>query len=271
MVVSTVTKQREILFRELLRRLLSSGALRRNMKILILCAGDIDRDLFRQFGFENVTLSNLEKNLDPKRFLPFATLSLDVEKIDLPNESFDWCFVHAGLHHCAIPQNAILEMYRVARIGVGACEPIDSLLVRASMQLGLSQRYEIASVIDKLEFRGGGLRYGGIPNWIFRFSRREVIQTIQTAHPETRHRYLFLERLVVPWERFHRKWSPKATIVRVMSPFLRLVRRVPLFANNIAFVVFKPKLPEDLQPWLKITNGEILVDDRWISSNWGYN
>ncbi len=261
-------EERGVLYREVLGHLMAEDLLKKDMEVLVLCAGDFDKEMFETLGFTNVTVSNLSKNLKPDDFLPYAAKSFDAESIDLPDNSFDWCIVHAGLHHCAVPQNAILEMYRVARVGMLACEPIDSFMCRMSIKLGLSQRYEIGSVVDKLDIQGGGLRFGGIPNWIYRFSGREFEQTIRTAHPEAGHRFVILPRLVVPWHRFRGKWNMKAVLVKLLSPFFLMARKMPLFANNVGLAVLKPKLPDDLQPWLKQENGEIKVDQDWVEKEW---
>ncbi|MEM0896694.1 MAG: methyltransferase domain-containing protein [Verrucomicrobiota bacterium] len=264
-------RERGFIYMEIIDQLMAEGLLKTDMEILILCAGDFDKEVFERYGFTNVTISNLARNLKPDDFIPYAAKSLDAEAIDLPDNSYDWCVVHAGLHHCAVPQNAILEMFRVARVGCFACEPVDSLMSRLSMRFGFSQRYEIGSVIDKLDDKGGGLRFGGIPNWIHRFSRESVEQTIRTAHPEARHRFIMLHRLVVPWYRFRGKWTPKSILVKLLTPFLLLMQKSSLLANNIAFAVLKPKLPEDLHPWLKEADGELRVDAKWVEENWRHH
>ena len=85
------------------------------------------------------------------------------------------------------------------------------------------------------------------------------------------HRFIVLPRLVVPWYRFRGKWSPKAILVKLLTPLFLIARKMPLFANNIGFAVLKPKLPDDLQPWLKQENGEIVVDTEWVEKEWRNN
>jgi ubiquinone/menaquinone biosynthesis C-methylase UbiE len=53
-------------------------------------------------------------------FAPFSWSFQDAEQLSFEDEAFDYVFVHAGLHHCASPHRALLEMYRVARRGIMA-------------------------------------------------------------------------------------------------------------------------------------------------------
>jgi len=256
-------------YREALQRLLDRGILSPDSKILVLCAGEIDRQVHEALGFSNVTLSNLSKNLRPEEFAPFRALSLDAENIRCENNEYDFCVVHAGLHHCASPHRALLEMYRVARIGLLAIEPRDSAFGRLMLKLNLGQEFEVASTVGKEEFRGGGLRFGGIPNYIYRFTRREIMKCIETNSPYARHKYLFNESVVVPWNRYRRMKN------RLISGFAALARnfdfiiqRLPFVANIIAFAVIKPNLPGEIHPWLHFKEGTYSLNQNWVRRNY---
>ena len=86
------------LYRESLERLLNEGLLRKDHRILVLCAGDRDKKVFAGMGFENVTISNLSRNLRPDEFAPFEARALDAEEVACEDGEFDFCVVHAGLH-----------------------------------------------------------------------------------------------------------------------------------------------------------------------------
>jgi hypothetical protein len=57
-------------------------------------------------------------------------------------------------------------MYRVARLGIIAFEPKDSWFVRMMRRLKFGKEYEIASTVGKESSHSGGLRHGGIPNYV---------------------------------------------------------------------------------------------------------
>lgn len=259
---------RSFVLRQVIDDLLEKGELRLDMALLVFCAGPFDKKIFEHYGFTNVTLSNLSQNLKKDDFLPYASAFLDVEDVSLESNSFDWCIVHAGLHHCANPAAAVLEMYRVARVGLLAVEPIDSLLSRVTVRLGLSQEYEVASVVDKLESAGGGLRFGGLPNLVFRFSRASVTQMIQTAHPEFLHRFRFYERLGIPWSYLRIRKKPLDRLVLLFEPVIRLFVKCSPLANNIGFAVLVGQAPDDFQPWItQDENGAPIFDSSYLGKD----
>src|ERR1700682_1596880 len=50
----------------------------------------------------------------------------DAENLPFETGSFDYCFVHDGLHHLTQPERAIAELARVARRGIIVTEPADA-------------------------------------------------------------------------------------------------------------------------------------------------
>jgi SAM-dependent methyltransferase len=257
------------LYRESLEKLLHEGQLQKDHRILVLCAGDKDKQVFEGLGFENVTISNLSKNLRPDEFAPFGARAFDAEEIACDDGEYDYCVVHAGLHHCQSPQRAILEMYRVAKTGILFIEPNDSAFIRLACRLGFAQEFEVASTIGKTNFKGGGLRFGGIPNFVYRFTAREVEKCIETNAPYARHHYRVLLRMQVYWEayRLHRSAFVRLGS-RLARPIVSLLGTLPWFANNIAVAVLKPDLGRELHPWLTQLDGEIQLDDKWVETHY---
>jgi ubiquinone/menaquinone biosynthesis C-methylase UbiE len=82
---------------------------------LVVCRGEFDRDTLLEEGYTAVTISNLDDRVRGDEFAPYAWSFQDAEALSFPDRSFDYCIVHAGLHHCASPHRALLEMYRAAR------------------------------------------------------------------------------------------------------------------------------------------------------------
>ena len=107
--------------------------------MLVVAGGGADRDAFLAAGFENVTISNIDDSGADDAYAPYAWSYADAEALPFDDGSFDWAVVSAGLHHCASPHRALLELYRVARRGLLAIESRDSLLMRLALRLGAAE------------------------------------------------------------------------------------------------------------------------------------
>jgi SAM-dependent methyltransferase len=167
--------------------ILRKSGIPRDQSILVACGGELDRDTLVDAGFTAVTISNLDERLRGDEFSPFAWSFQDAEALSFGDGSFDYCIVHAGLHHCASPHRALLEMYRVARTGVIAFEARDSLLMRTAVRAGRVPLYEAAAVRSH-DFRYGGVRNTCVPNYIYRWTETEVEKTIASYAPHAPHR-----------------------------------------------------------------------------------
>lgn len=105
------------------------------------------------------------------------------ERLPFPDDSFDYCVIHAAVHHVSSPRCVLTEMYRVARRCLIAFESRDSWIMRRLENWGITQVYEHAAV----HFNDG--RYGGvnnteIPNFVYRWTdEREVQKTISAYAP----------------------------------------------------------------------------------------
>jgi SAM-dependent methyltransferase len=238
------------------RRLLDDGIVDRDRRVLVVAGGELDREVLAGLGFTDVTVSNLGVEGDAVA---------DAENLPYEDESFDLVLVSAALHHCASPHRALLEMYRVARRALLALEARDSALMRLAQRLGLVDEYELTAVAAN-DFRAGGVRNSAIPNYVYRWTEREVEKTIASWAPWARHRILFFHELEVPVSVLEMSRSPlRRLAARVAPPLLRLVERVaPGQANLFAFCVVKPELPRDLQPWLRIGADGPEPDVAWI-------
>jgi SAM-dependent methyltransferase len=183
----------------------------------------------------------------------------DVERLGFEDGAFDFVVVHQGLHHCHSPHRGLLEMYRVARVGMLAFEPRDTRLVRLGVRLGFGQEYEISAVA------GNGLLAGGVgnsatPNFVYRWTEREIEKTIRTFSPAGRVEVRYFSALRVPKERIR---SMKNRLVAgsfaVLLPAVRLFARAfPGQSNCFAFAVRKVR---KLHPWMV---DEATVDAEWV-------
>jgi SAM-dependent methyltransferase len=229
----------------------------RDSSILVVCGGCVDRDVFLGLNFSNVTISNMdgeEINGKEDAVAPFKWIYQDAEQLSLPDESFDFVVVHAGLHHCGSPHRALLEMYRVARRGILAFEARDSFLMKVSKRLGLVPDYEL-SAVRAHNMVSGGQRNSCVPNYVYRWNENEVRKTIYSYAPHSPHDIGFFYGLNIPDGRLpfensaSMKWLPSLfkSAMRILSAAL------PKQRNLFAFYISKPR-PDRTFPWLKGRN-----------------
>jgi len=137
------------------QRLVSDGTISKADSVLVVCGGPLDEKVWREAGFSDVTITNLDDGM--------ANHRQDAENLTYEANSFDVVAVHAGLHRCYSPHRALLEMYRVARKCALAFEARDSFVMRTAIKLGLTLDYETNSVTPGGR---GGVADTGIPNFI---------------------------------------------------------------------------------------------------------
>jgi SAM-dependent methyltransferase len=155
---------------------------------LLIVGGSIhDARILRAAGFRNITLSNLEDSADAKLRQPddadWKVLHADAEDMRIPDGSFDLVLAHEVLHHCRSPHKALLEMLRVSRKHVIILEPNDSALMRGLVRARLSFPFELPAVIAN-SLAWGGVRDTCIPNYIYRWSPRDLYQATASFLPE---------------------------------------------------------------------------------------
>ena len=231
----------------------------RQSSILVVAGGVNDRDVLNQLGYVNVVVSNLASEMNSSDMLPFQWSQQDVEALGYGEGTFDFVVVHAGLHHCRSPHRGLLEMYRVARKALVAFEPPDNLVVRTMMHLGLAQTYENAVVCNN-EGKGGGVNNTLIPNFVYRFTEREIEKTIQSFAPIAKHRLSYAYGYDEPAPEFIGKSRIKLGVVRLLMPLYKLFGLFfPKQGNLFACRIEKPELPEDLLPWLEKKDGILQV------------
>jgi SAM-dependent methyltransferase len=249
--------------------LVQRGVLSRDMRLLVACGGTYDRDVLIGLGFANVTISNLDTRLRGDEFAPYSWSSQDVENLTFSDGEFDFALVHNGLHHCFSPHRGLLELYRVARLGVLAFEPRDTFLVRLGVKLNFGQQYEIAAVSHNgLEF--GGVGNTRIPNYVYRWTEREFEKTIESYAPYGQHRFFYRYAMRVNWSRLRGMRNKVFALTVIASlPLMRVVFSVfPRQANGFAFAVQKPQLPAQLHPWLKLTDGQVSPNRAWLDARY---
>ena len=234
-------------YTRVLESLLARWVLDRSMAVLVVGGGPGDRDVLTTLGFGDVTITNVDG--DAAEVAPYHWEQQDAEALTYEDGAFDWAVVSAALHHCRSPHRALLELYRVASRGLLALEARDSALMRAAIRLRLADEYELTAVADH-GFRSGGVRNTAVPNYVYRWTEREVEKTIASAAPHARHEFLWFHELELPLSIFEvggRRRVGQA--LRLLQPAARALAKVaPGQANLFAFAVLKT---DDLQPWLR--------------------
>jgi SAM-dependent methyltransferase len=256
-------------YAEVISDLLRTGVLHTSMRLLVVCAGKADASVLRSYHFRDVVLSNVDPRPKREEFGPYEWCHQDAEHLAFGDGAFDFCLVHSGLHHCHSPHRALLEMYRVARKGLLLFEPYDNLMTRIGVRLGVGQEYEHAGVFCN-GYHHGGVGNSDIPNFVYRWTEREITKTINTYAPYARHDIRFIHRMRVPWTQLRRRRNKTSYhLARVARPALKLVEVcAPRQCNNFAALVLKPDLPRALHPWLRRDAGAIRLNDRWVAARY---
>jgi ubiquinone/menaquinone biosynthesis C-methylase UbiE len=257
-------------YSEVINELLDKSILDKHMKVLIIAGGETDWEVFYRCGFQNVVISNLDARMNGSEFAPFEWSFQDAENLTYADNSFDFCVIHSGLHHCYSPHRALLEMYRVAERGLLLFEPYDNLLTRLGVWLKVGQDYEHAAVFHN-DLKYGGVRNSWVPNYIYRWTDRDVVQTINSFAPHGRHYFKFIYKTRLPVSQLKSRKTPffyyaalaALPILKTLSFFLPKQSN-----NNFAAVVLQPKLPQDLHPWLMWEAGNVKLNRQWFSKQY---
>lgn len=233
---------------DVLQQLLGAGTISMSDSVLVICGGPLDETVARKVGFADFTITNLDQGMANQR--------QDAENLTYGDGSFDVVIVHAGLHHCHSPHRALLEMYRVARKCAIAFESRDSLTMRTAVRLGLTEDYEITAISS--DGKTGGVADTGIPNFVYRWTERDVKNTIASYDPAFVPKIRFFYDLRIPIQRFTRTGNRAMRIVGLLiEPLSRIFAAVaPKQCNEFAFAVSKTGI---LQPWITDRPREIVA------------
>ncbi|MHC4570582.1 MAG: class I SAM-dependent methyltransferase [Planctomycetota bacterium] len=247
-------------YQNVLNELLTKYIINKTNNILVVCGGLGDKKLLENLGFSCVTISNLDERMKADDFKPYDWDFQDAEDLKYKDEQFDFVIVRAGLHHCRSPHKALCEMYRVAKTGILAFEARDNMFIRLACFLKIAEKHEISAVGgNNLQY--GGIRNSSIPNYVYRWTEREVMKTIRSYAPYAKHSFRFFYSLNLPLHgSLLRKKFPLRFFVMVVAPLIKIFTLIfPKQCNQFAVLVMKPNLPQDLQPWLEQTDKGLVV------------
>lgn len=120
-------------------------------KVLIVCCGSgMDAEYAARCGAHVVALDISSGCLDRARerarrySVDYTLVRGDAENLPFRGGSFDYAFVHDGLHHLPEPERAIKEMARVAQEGILITEPADANLSKLLIRSRVMKPYEEA-------------------------------------------------------------------------------------------------------------------------------
>jgi ubiquinone/menaquinone biosynthesis C-methylase UbiE len=263
-----VADPRSGFYGRVLQRLIEDGIVDRGMSVLVTCGGSADRDALAAAGFTDVTITNVDDAGDGGSLAPFRWARQDAEALTYEDGSFDVALVSAGLHHCRSPHRALLELYRIARVAVVALESRDSALMRLGVRLGAVDEYELGAVAAH-GLAAGGVANTSTPNFVYRWTEREVAKTVASFAPHARHRLRFFREFELPDVLADAARGPRRLALRAARPVVGLITKVlPGQANLFAFAIEKPRLPGDLQPWMRLRDGRLEPDERAVAARY---
>ena len=148
--------------------------------VLVQFAGSYDESVCANLAIPNCTFANIAPQTHSTGVT--AATRFDAHAMPQADESFDHVIAHAGLHHCSRPHQALHEMYRLARKSVIFVENQDSQLMRLATLLKVVNWYELPAVVDGA-YVSGGVDGTGVPNHIYRWTRRDLQKTVASFDP----------------------------------------------------------------------------------------
>ena len=153
------------------------------------------------------------------------------------------------------PHQAVCEMYRVAKKTVLFIEAQDSFLMRLAVRFGLVTEYEMNAIRDSGGLRGG-VNDTPIPNYVYRWTEREVEKMIRSLDPVREPSILFFTEWDFYWKRIARRLSKSPLRIfpeKVLSSLAWVgVKAANLLAGgqgNLLAVCIRKDVAR-LQPWI---------------------
>lgn len=233
--------------------------------ILVCGGGTFDKKIFEACGFTNVTISNLDVRMNADAYKPYSWAFEDAESLSYQDNAFDYVAIHAAIHHASSPHRVVTEMYRVAKKGVFAIESRDSLIMRIFERYGLTQTYEHAAVFYN-DGKFGGVNNSEIPNYVYRWTEREIEKTIRSFAPFAEPEFHYMYEMSLPvTPQMEKGGMLKYFFLKLARPFFWVLTRLfPRQQNLFAFFIKKPIIPDQLFPWIKqAEDGSLKFDMEW--------
>jgi ubiquinone/menaquinone biosynthesis C-methylase UbiE len=235
-------------------------------KVVVVCGGNYDRTVLESAGVKDATITNVDYHGGVQNYAPYSWQFQDAENLTIADDSFDWAFVHAGLHHCGSPHKALCEMLRVSRKGVLVIEARDSAMMRLAVRLGFTPDFETeAAILSDGKF--GGYRNTIIPNYVYRWTERDVEKTVTTFLPQYEHTIRYFYGLRIPTQRMAMSTSPpKRAAVKLLDKATWIMEKLlPKQGNCFGFIITKN---DGLKPWIINGKDGLALDLDYLRRNY---
>jgi ubiquinone/menaquinone biosynthesis C-methylase UbiE len=232
----------------------------KKVSILVCGGGDVDKKVFEKLGFRNVTISNLDSRMSENSYQPYIWKYENAESLSFPDESFDYVVIHAAIHHASSPHKVLTECYRTAKLGVLAIESRDSAIMRCFERTGLTDTYEVNAVYSN-DCKYGGVNNTEIPNFIYRWTEREIEKCIKSYAPFCIHKFLYRYANAFPSTiELENRSMLKHYLLKLGMLFYQILAKIfPKQQNLFAFYIKKPKVPDDLFSWIIYDENERVI------------
>jgi SAM-dependent methyltransferase len=154
---------------------------------LLISASMYEVKILKNLGYLNFNIT-YHDDAEKKQFLDYGFKeNINLFKSDLRNlafkdKSFDYAITNATIHHIDLPHKAITELYRVAIKGVLIIESNDSLIMRLATKVKLTEEFEVSSINE--DKNTGGLLDTGIPNYVYRWTEKEILKLLKAFDPK---------------------------------------------------------------------------------------
>jgi hypothetical protein len=158
-------------------------------------------------------------------------------------------------------------MYRTAKIGVLSIESRDNTIMKFLEKTGLAQTYEHAAVYYN-DCNHGGVNNTEIPNYIYRWTEREIEKCIKAFAPYCNHKFIYKYGTAFPsTPELEKKGKLKLYLLKFAHPFYQTFAKIfPKQQNLFAFYIKKPKIPDNLFPWLTFDENKKVME---FNKEWG--
>ncbi len=200
----------------------------------ICCGSGMDAEYLVRAGATVVALDISTGCLDRARVraerygLTYELVRGDAENLPFQTGSFDYGFVHDGLHHLPQPDRAIAELARVARRGIIVTEPADAAITQLLIRLGVMQPYEEAG------------------NFVIRFRSDRLESVCRSLGFDHIKSSRYLVKYGHPPPGWWRRFDSEAPFLAARAGFsLFGVALFGRWGNKLAFVAERAQLAED--------------------------
>ena len=202
----------------------------KNSNFLLISASEKEIKILKNLGYSNFSISyhDEQEELTHKENgfeLNKNLFKTDIRNMEFKNKSFEYVITNATIHHVDLPHKAVTEMYRVADKGVLIIESNDSFIMRMACKLKITSEFEVDSV--NKEKKTGGLLDTGIPNYVYRWTEREVLKLLKSYDPSN------INHVEFNYENDLTNIKPKKNLI------INIILEIIKISSKVFFYIFK--------------------------------